>query len=380
VFPIAATVFTIFSYYLFFKQSIGIGYPSDWSAHLFFAIDKENSTGGGYSLMHQLVRLLPDAFQISKGTSYIEFANAAMVIIISLSNFWSTIILRNYFKKFFTELNPILCDFLPIALMMISMLILHPTSSASHYIGSGSPNPWHNPTYIFSKPFALLVFLQTIYLFELQKNKAPYFKSILLLAIFSAISMWAKPSFLLSFIPSVALYTLWGLVRKKLSFRFAVLLALSMSISLLPLYWINRMVYMNSETYNQIIFAFAKVWRIHSINIPHSVLIGSAFPLFVFFIKRRKLSLISQLSIINFILAFLIYLFLAENGDRLYHANFSWTYMFSLFFIFVAAAREFLIEPSKVLIIRLLSWGLFLFHLLSGIYYFVLLLNGYSYQ
>jgi hypothetical protein len=116
---------------------------------------------------------------------------------------------------------------------------------------------------------------------------------------------------------------------------------------------------------------------------------ASCFPLFIYLSSlyvsiKNKISVfgtIHKLSILNFLFGVFLFLFLFEDGPRAAHANFGWTYMFSLFFLNFAAIELFLFK--KVLksfsILRNIGYLLLFLHMISGVFYFAKVFFGHNY-
>jgi hypothetical protein len=346
-------------------------------AHIGFILNPGNYTAAGYSLLHQFIKviaILLSFFKISKEGIY----TILMILTLVASIFFSLMIINNYFQKRYKEINPYLIDFMSLALMVVSMIIINPFSHP-YYLGTGTPNPWHNPTSIFCKPFSILVFIYLLKSLDHYIDKTGYTKELLLLSFFSVLSMWAKPSFMISFLPSVAIIFIYKFVKKEISIKFLVLVAISLLPSLIPLLIMNTTVFNSANSTNTIIIAMGKVWGNHSKNIPLSIVLAAAFPLYVFILNVKKLSTAYLLAFMNYILAMLIYFFLAEKGGRMYHGNFCWGYLFALFFLFFVSIEEFFFKKKTSKGLYILGWGLFLLHLFSGLFYLSVIAVGHSY-
>lgn len=86
-----------------------------------------------------------------------------------------------------------------------------------------------------------------------------------------------------------------------------------------------------------------------------------------------------QISIITYFVGMLEFLCLCENGSRATHANFGWGYYHGLFFLFLSAMILFYetFKQGKIWY-KFMGVFVYLLHLISGIYYFlVIFLGGY---
>ena len=151
--------------------------------------------------------------------------------------------------------------------------------------------------------------------------------------------------------------------------------------SLLPLLCIYSRVYDQPISTVGVVVAFDAMQK-GLANIPLSICLSSAFPLFVFFlaVRRKQVSRLFALAFVNYVISILIRYLLAEN-TRAQYGNFGWTFQMALFFLFITAIEEFYFKKWRgKLWVRTVSNFLFLWHLVSGIYYFGLILLGYSYK
>lgn len=112
------------------------------------------------------------------------------------------------------------CNFLPSFWQMLlciavslSLLLLMPINiftPENLYFGYIAPNVYHNPTVMLVKPFALLIFFMTLWLFGQEKELSRWW--IIPFAILTYLSLVAKPSFMLAFVPTLGLICLYYLV------------------------------------------------------------------------------------------------------------------------------------------------------------------------
>lgn len=371
-FMIIAVLLSYIFYCLFYFQATTTNetFDSDTQAHIQFACLQT----GDYSLLHKTVYILTETIRPLE-RSPIHVSMLTMPIVLALSIFFSILILHHYFCLKYPHKSHYLTSFLPIALIFVSMIIYNPYKTYL-FISSSSPNIWHNPTIIFSRTFAILTFLYVLKIYYKYKSKKTYLKEFLLLLLFSTLSMWAKPSFLTSFLPSVAILFIYQYFKKKISLKFLFAVALSLVPSFILSFIIQSSVF-DDKSY--VVFAFAKVWRSFSTNIPLSILQASAFPLYIFLINIKRLSFPFILSFINYIISLLLYLCLAEHGNRLLHGNMGWGYILGMFFLFVFASEEFFLKRQYSLSQKITGWILFMMHFLSGVFYFIKILSGGRY-
>ena len=360
----------IFCCLFFFQAAMAKTFDSDMLPHIQYSHVITN----GYSLLHKTVYVLAKII-LPANKPLINASILIMPIVLALSIFFSILIIHRYFYSKYPYKNPYLTGFLSIALIFVSMIIYNPYSTYL-FISSSSPNVWHNPTVIFSRTFSILTFLSVLQIYYKYKLKKEYFKDSLALILFSALSMWAKPSFLTSFLPAVAILFIYLYLKRKISLKFLSILGLSLIPSFILFFFIQSSLF-DDKSY--VVFAFARVWRSFSTNIPFSIVQAAAFPLYVLLINIKRLSFAFTLSFINYIISLLIYLCLAEQGDRMLHCNMVWGYIMGMFFFFVFAAEEFFLKRQYTQTQKITGWILFMMHFLSGIFYFLKIMSGGRY-
>ena len=79
-----------------------------------------------------------------------------------------------------------------------------------------------------------------------------------------------------------------------------------------------------------------------------------------------------------------MFLVFYEKGFRMMHANFSWGYMYGIFFAFVGALLVLLratgkADTKKKKGLAAIQWLAYLWHLVCGLYYFWGFLQGAMY-
>lgn len=366
----------VIAYYLFNQQYINhLIYKSDWRAHVGFSSD--SSMKESYSLLHYLVFFTSNLFyRFFNFLRFFDFVNVIMNIYILLSILFSYLILHKYFKQQFT--TKYISSVVSISLLLVSMIVIDFEYNARIYLGNGSPNPWHNPTYLFLRPFALLLLFYVLEKYVLFSSKVTPFENISF-ALIGALTMWAKPSFLMSFWPVISLFVSYKVITRKIHYYYLLNLFLLIIPSIIVLYLINLKVFENAESSNKVAISYLEVWSYYSNNIFLSILLLILFPIYVLIISIKKDFNNQDLVIwANFILSLLYFMFLSETGDRKYDGNFSWTYLFASFLLFIFSIQKLFLHKSNKL---KFNFGVFLFliHLISGIYYFVKILNGGSY-
>jgi len=117
-----------------------------------------------------------------------------------------------------------------------------------YYRTQCGPNPFHNPTILFVRPLAIASFIFFLRLKETYKTKANY-KYVLLFGVMTLISVGAKPSYAITFLPAMGIYTLVYMIRNK-ELKFGIVAFLSVLPSLVLLLIQQTWVTSNTEALN----------------------------------------------------------------------------------------------------------------------------------
>jgi len=376
---------------IFLNQSNLIsGFVSDFRPHIRFTTILSE---GGYSLMHIVVHYIAKVyvfFNSSLSVSFEMIASNVLALLLSVSVFISYKLVCNYFKSINLAISETKLKLISLIVFLVSMLIYDFRINSTHYLSSLTANPLHNPTYLFSKPFAIIAFLlYSKILVKIRSNEAINKKLLIAATISSFLCMWAKPSFLISFVPAYFIMNLFLFFEKKDRLILLLVNFITFLPSIIPLYIIKVKTFNNSPDAAKVIISFAESWSYLSDNIILSIFFAAALPLFIigiYFIHyntlKNQVGLVHKLAFMNYIMAILVYLFLAETGLRSNHANFGWTYCFSLFFLFIMSVELILIRRvfKHFAIVEKVSLLLLFMHLLSGLYYFTIIFFGHQYR
>lgn len=342
-------------------------HPSDTPQHLEIMHQYIN---GEKFLAHPLWHLL--VFNVSSA-AHIEYATASSIVSSFLIMLWMLIVyylvnarVNQYYTDVFEYGKAILTLSATFSICIIGPFYF-PYLSDLIYKGQGSPNVWHNVTLWTVKPLALLAFLFTMRGLKMQKllDFAAAF-------IFSVTSIFAKPSFIMIFLPSLLLLIS---IKRFYSKRTLVYMSsLCLAASLVMLYQ-----YLNVfEGGRQIIFDYFGVWSLRSQNIPLSIVSALAFPL-LFLIIMRKEKIADEL-LASWLLTFfglVLFACFAESGPKYSHGNFGWSYKIAMSILYLFSILEFIKKYSQFS--RLHRYALlFLLVIQTGIgaYYFGHVLAG----
>jgi len=362
------------AFYMYYKQVFV--FPKIWSdtaLHLDFV--RQYNEGKIY-IAHPIFHL--SVIYISKitGLTFEYSAVLVMTFFICLIYIIIRSIVGHFLKGSYGEA---MMQFITFITMTVSAIYV-PFYNKNIYLGQWSPNPWHNPTIIVLKPFALVTFFLFVVLVEdyfggktINRRRWRFF--LFIFAVLMAVSCFAKPNWVLSFVPAIFIYLFF--FRKfhlKLS-ALAVALLIPTGLAL---------TYQFFKTYktadgDRIIFDFLGVWRQYSPNIFISILLATAFPVGLLLLRFRETTQNHFLILawIVFLVALLQYSLLAERVK--YKAcNFGWGYLMSLHILFLFSIVEFFrwlkypqkkapFERLKIFIVA----NLLNLHFMCGIFYFI---------
>jgi hypothetical protein len=286
---------------------------------------------------------------------------------------------------------------IPLSCFALSLVsaIYAPWYSSKIYMGSSSPNPWHSPTQIMVKPFAILLFAMTVMFYNrLRDSSGKFAKTVyysrgeaVLYAVAIMFSVYAKPSFFQVLVPGLGILMVIDLIRSKgQSFLFSLKLAAAFVPGALLTCMMFFHTFLSGEGGGSSVeIAPFVVWKHYTDSIPFSTLLLLAFPLFVFVADWRSYgkSAESPLSVAILASGTLMKALLAETGSRRWHGNFSWGYCIATTVIWFAAMKKFLrmmhdeeLSPRAYRITACVGWTLLALHLISGIIYVIQLGTG----
>lgn len=197
------------SYTIFHLQGFVGGYQSDTVDHVSRILPIVN---GDYFLPHSMLHYtiygivkLCEILSIDTNLMLVmvQFQTILLLLVFELQNR----ILSYYLK---TNFNSVTIHLISAALLFV-ISVYAPFFNKFMYLGQWSPNIWHNPTTFLLKPFALLGFFGMYHYIQgssFTKNKL----FVIGLSALLTISIWAKPSFVITFYPALFIY-LFTVVR-----------------------------------------------------------------------------------------------------------------------------------------------------------------------
>ena len=254
------------------------------------------------------------------------------------------------------------------------------------FYGTYSGNPWHNATYIATRPFAIGAFFSFVNLFK-DEEKFDVKKGIVF-GIFLFLTTMAKPSFTLVIGSAMALVCVIRLIRKKFkNIKYILFLFLCSIPTLIALLIQFGGVFGsgNTEEEHGIGLDFFGVWRSANPHITAAIFYANVFALVCipFLIKNIKKDYLYAFTIIIFAVSVLEAGLLCEKGFRYPHFNFSWGYMHGIFFFALGSLAVLLkniFEKKIKTVFAVICILALLSQVVFGILYFIGLYYGRDYN
>lgn len=291
-------------------------------------------------------------------------------------------------------------NLIALSFCFVQALYFYWLDAGGRYFGVFSPNPLHNPTQMGVRGFALLAYCLTADLLAYGNDKTcrPVFfhversprKYYVCLSVLLFLSTVMKPTFAEMFIPAVAFLMLGTLIvrlirrdapvpyfKKCLAMLLCALPALLyMLTQYLVFFSLGGAVYSGEE--GLIFTDWFEVWSLFSDNIFLSILLGMAFPIYIFLLDIRFFikSTMGRLALIGYCVALLEAAVLGEGGARFNHGNFLWPLMSGMLLFWLTAllrlmALEHMGESAGIKKgLLLFGWFLFFCHVFCGIAFY----------
>lgn len=373
VYMILFVVYTAVMFILFYRQAFGNEqyYHSDMSYYIL----EMQGLNTKYSFPYPVFFKLGALFYLFLDSPGLCVALAAAVL-----NSLSAVFLKYYMDKSLAGKSPLLSTAAVFSILFVSMLYLpggyYLPGLRFKYVGTFTPNPFHNATYMATRPFAVVCFFMFAHILTRYEKETDW-KENILFGVFLFLTTMTKPSFTFVLVPVAGLIMLYRLFRDRFrSFAKAV----KLGVCFIPTFCALLYQYMGVFSSagggeGGIGFGIASVWSQYSGNILFSVLLAAAFPLLVLALHGRewKKDAMYRLSWLLFFMSFFQALCLYEKGFRMPDFNFSWGYMHGLFFLFVSSVivliRETVSRRSKWWILAP-EWFAYAAHVVCGIWYF----------
>ena len=292
---------------------------------------------------------------------------AAGIIVISLMHALSVLVILWHLRRESGIVS--LGTILVAAALMIVAPILPPQMHPSVFlIGFFSPNPYHNATFITSKPFCLLLLLAVAAAFRPNAGRSVV-GWLVVTVLLAAIS---KPNYIVCVVPAACLFALWR-QRRHEPVRWPAVVTLILMAAIVVVVAARAYRTEGSEGATIVLAPFA-VLRFYTDIGPSllgKLLASVAFPLAVVamwpeLLRRPDVWLAWAATIVGVGQGYL----LAEAGPRMDHANLLVGASQAVFVLMVVSAGAFMSLPSAVdTTERLRRWcavGVLLLHVASG--------------
>lgn len=395
VFTICLAAYTVLMYRLFYLQALHCElrdiYISDIKAYLQTILGLES----GYDF--------PYPIYFTLGKFFLLFTNVAVAgaLAAALLNSLGVVILFYYMRKFLEEYAGgttlgkymgVSAVFLSFGMFFVSMLYLpenrYLPGLEHKYLGVFTPNPYHNITYMATRPFATLALFLYVRILDYYEERTDV-KEFALFGVSLLLTTMTKPSYTLVLVSTAGLLMVYRLFRKKWkNFKRSFYLGLAFVPTFIDLLYQFGGVFGKSSQAGEeggIGFGLASVWRIYSGNIPFSVALALGFPILVllFHFGEIKKNTLYRFSWAQLIVSAGEFFLLYEKGRRFADANFSWGYMHGIFFVFVSSLlvlAEDTIKKRGKKYVRCLQWFLYGAHLICGAVYFWYVWRGNPYH
>ena len=388
IFSTLLSFYTLTMFILFYRQAAGQCF-SDMEAYIL----EIQGLDSGYSFPYPLFFTLGKCFN-----RFLQDPNLSISLAAALLNCLSPIFLRHYLDDTVqvtpqTSLAPRLLNTVVVFGLLFASVLLSPISLSSlgitdlgggyyKYLGAFGQNPFHNATYIATRPFAIISF----FLFSrilARYEDTPYYPDYLWFSSALLLTTLTKPSFTFVLVPAAGLLLLYRLIRcRGKNWKATLLFAATAIPTFCALIYQYLAVFDPSDTSGEhgIGFGFLDVWHIFANHVSIAILLVIAFPVVVllFNFKELKINTLYRTSWSIFLVSLLEAAFLFEKGFRKSHGNFFWGYMHGQSILFIAAAAV-IIPPT--LRIRQAStaekcklgieWFFFIWHTVSGLLIFL---------
>ena len=394
------------TFYLFYRQCVAsmqgeTRYYSDMQAYIL----EMQGQDSGYSFPYPILFKLATLIHLVTA-SMNNGAELAMALATLLLNSGAMVCLKAMMDKHLGAelqrnlpgkewLADVLTGTVAVSLFFVSMVYpptgIYLPGIKYKYLGVFTANPFHNATYMAARPFAILAFFkygELLPVYEQKNAWKEHSRDYILFALYLLLATMAKPSFTIVLVGAAGILMVWRMLRSKFrNFLPTIWLGVCFIPTFIDLLYQFRGVFVPQEGQEGGIgFTFGHVWLQYCNNIPLAIGLAVGFPLLVLLLNYKELrrDSIYRFSWQVYVMSFLMAFFLYEKGFRALHFNFSWGYMYGIFFAFVGALLVLLratvkADTGKKKAVIALQWLAYLWHLVCGLYYFWGFLQGAMY-
>ena len=360
--------------FLFYMQGIqpigddtGTLFSSDLPMH-FNKIYKWETFKYDYNTNYSIFHLILRFFTLFDGIIPIQIPTA---LLLAGANLWAVLIIKKYLTK--DVKSEYKANLLAIAISIVTMLIL-PQKIHMPFFGIGSPNQWHNPTFLLLKPFILLSYIEFEKIF-IKKIKITPWKFIL----WNTIAVMIKPSFAMAFIPGTLLFTL--ISEWKSGIKTAIKSCLKLFMYFLPglIIFLGQSLAVTGDSATAITFMIGGNWvKYAPMNcVPYAILLANLFFICYMITNRKNINKNTWVVFLILICSIFEALLFGETGARDSHLNFLSPYYTAMLLTYIPTIKSTYIDKTTKTSI-FLNLVLFL-HIYSGFIYYLRFLIGLSY-
>ena len=364
-----------------YYHRIAVPVDTDYGSHVRFTQEMLNGQGlDPLTASHPLLQLILAAMHLVTAKKLGLYASLMILqVVVQVA---TALILYGWFGKADRKYWDWLRAGAAFSLTFVAPIMLFAFQDGFFYYGYIGLANYHNPTIHLLKPFALLSMIYAIRALQIERS---HWKDVCLSALWITISAWIKPNYAMSILPALALviFIRW-LQHKKIDWRMVIFgFAIPGFITLL-IQWL--IAYPFGDPAEGIIFAPFQVEGSYSGNLALKFILSILFPLCILVIARRQFLVDSTLMIgwAGFLSGALQFYFLAEGGERFYHANFRWSAQIMLFLLFAISVRWLLqkkiLSGAMRIWEKIFSYGLYLAHFLAGIAYYMYCMVSIHYR
>lgn len=161
-----------------------------------------------YPVYHFFQKMLHLILSVDYETAAAVVLTASIIISVLLYRRLALMIVED------TVQNRYFADFFSIGAVLFETA-RSPLNGWRYYQVQCAANPFHNPTILFVRPFAIASFLFFIQMINAYKKREKVGKFAVLFSLITLISVGAKPSYAIVFLPAMGIYTLFYIIRNR---------------------------------------------------------------------------------------------------------------------------------------------------------------------
>lgn len=325
----------VFSGLLLFVLLVSVNWALVWNAaqpdiaaHLRFI---ERGDRLGYPLWHWLVLGAHEFLHLSLQAS-------AIVVNMSLT-LGTFLVYVEFLRQQVPSIDRGRAAWLGLALSVCGA-IYFPYFSRHMYYGTGSPNIWHNPTSLAIEFCQVICFAAALAYLQRPGRKALWLSGVLL-----GVTVFAKPTFAITFVPALIIYA--TLFDERNGWSKFSLPALAFAIVAIPLLYQHGVLYgAGNRRSADIIVAPLAVWSHYTNSVLLSMVSALLFPLAltlrILTINTLSLGGAMIIAWLNLVMGMLPFIVFAEayHGKIAYDGNFAWGYYLAMPLLFLTCVAR----------------------------------------